>query len=130
MELWVEKPFFVTLHGGRSRIGEYAPPPPAPGRVPRVARLMALALKLERQRREGTFSSQADIARLGNVTDSYVTQIMNLLNLAADIQEELLFLPLVKKGRAPVKLKMMQRIASEPCWNKQREMWRALKKAL
>jgi hypothetical protein len=43
----------------------------------------------------------ADLARLGHVTRARVTQIMNLLNLAPDIQEELVFLPKTIRGRDP-----------------------------
>ena len=40
----------------------------------------------------------AELARVGHVTRARVTQIMNLLNLSPDIQEALLFLPLVEEG--------------------------------
>lgn len=45
----------------------------------------------------------AGLARLGHVTRARVTQIMNLLNLAPDIQEEILFLPRTLKGRDPIR---------------------------
>ncbi len=47
--------------------------------------------------REGVVTDYAELARLGHVTRARVTQIMNLLHLAPDIQETLLFLP---AGRA------------------------------
>lgn len=43
----------------------------------------------------------ADLPRLGHVTRARVTQIMNLLNLAPDIQGAILFLLPVKFGRDP-----------------------------
>jgi len=52
-----------------------------------------------------------------------VTQIMNLLHLAPDIQEEVLFLPRTEKGRAPIILAQLQPIASTLDWGKQRRMW-------
>ena len=63
------------------------------GKMPRITRLMALAIKFEGLIRDGVVSDYADLARLGVVTRARMTQIMNLLNLAPDIQEEILFLP-------------------------------------
>ena len=71
------------------------PPVREPGRVPRVARLMALAIKFDQLLRSGQVASYAELARLGQVTPARVTQIMNLLCLAPDLQEALLFLPRV-----------------------------------
>ncbi len=48
---------------------------------------------------------------------------MNLLHLAPDIQESLLFLPLVESGGAPIHEKLVRPIAAEIDWGKQREMW-------
>ncbi len=53
-----------------------------------------------------------------------MTQIMNLLLLAPDIQEAILFLPRVTKGEDPLHLRRLQPIALTPDWNKQREIWR------
>jgi hypothetical protein len=50
------------------------------------------------------------------------SQIMNLLNLAPDIQEQLLELPRVESGREPVILRELQPIAAEADWRRQREM--------
>ena len=72
------------------------------GRVPRVAKLMALAIRFEALPASGEVSDQVELARLGHVTRARLTQIMNLLNLAPDIQEALLFLPRVESGGDPV----------------------------
>jgi hypothetical protein len=66
---------------------------PAGEAVPRIARLMALALRCERLLREETIQDYAELARLGQVTRARMTQIIKLLDLAPDIQEQLLFLP-------------------------------------
>jgi hypothetical protein len=63
------------------------------GPVPRVARLLALAHHFERLLAEGIVRTQGELAELAGVTRPRVTQILNLLLLAPDIQEELLFLP-------------------------------------
>jgi hypothetical protein len=100
--------------------------PPESGRVPRVARLMALAIRCEGLIRDGVIENYTEIGRLGHVTRARVSQIMNLLNLAPDIQEEVLFLPRTEKGRAPIILAQLQPIAQVPDWRKQRVLWREL----
>ncbi len=52
--------------------------------------------------------------------------LMNLLLLAPEIQERLLFLPRVESGRDPVILAQVLPIAATPDWRKQRKMWLAL----
>lgn len=46
-------------------------------RLPRVARLMALAIKYQGMVSRGELVDYADIARLGYVTTSRATQVMN-----------------------------------------------------
>lgn len=103
-----------------------APPPPAPGRVPRIARLMALALRFDELIRAGAVADQAELARLGHVTRARVSQIMALLYLAPDIQEALLFLPKVESGRDPLVLRDLLPLAATPVWDQQRKLWRTL----
>lgn len=61
-----------------------------PARIPRIARLMALAIKFQDMVDRGEVRDYADLARLGLVTRARLTQIMNLLLLAPDLQEVLL----------------------------------------
>jgi hypothetical protein len=100
--------------------------PPVPGRVPRVARLMALAIKCDDLLRKGVIEDYSEIAALGNVTRARVSQIMNLINLAPDLQESILELPRTKEGRDPIILAELQPIASTMDWRKQGRMWREL----
>lgn len=97
------------------------------GRVPRVSRLMALALRFERLVASGEVKDYAELARLGHITRARATQIMNLLCLAPDIQEAILFLPTVHSGRDPIKELMLRPIAATPDWRKQRKSWYALR---
>lgn len=97
----------------------------APGRVPRVARLMALAIRFDSLVREGAVSTQAELAAVGHVTRARVTQIMNLLHLAPDIQESILFLPAVHRGRDPVSEHDLRQICSLVSWRDQRRAWAA-----
>lgn len=98
-----------------------------PGRVPRVSRVMALAIQFDDLLRNGTVSDTIELARLAKVTQPHITQVMNLLHLAQDIQEELLFLPLVSQGRDPIHEKQLRRICGEIDWRKQRMLWSQLK---
>ena len=91
------------------------------GRLPRVTRWMALAIRFQQLLQQGEIANYAELARLGHVSRARITQIMNLLLLAPDIQEELLFLPRIKQGRDPITLKMLVSIALEPLWEEQRK---------
>ena len=96
------------------------------GRVPRVSRLMALALRLDELVRSGPIRSYSELALLGQVTRARVSQIVNLLYLAPDIQEALLFLPPTLRGRDPLILADLMPIAATLDWRKQRRLWRQL----
>jgi len=93
------------------------------GRTPRIVRLMALAIRLDQLIRDGVVADQAEVARLGHVTQARLTQIMNLLYLAPDLQEQILFLPSIERGRIPVTERQLRPIAATPCWRSQRQMW-------
>jgi hypothetical protein len=83
----------IPLNWAR-RAGRPAKPKPTvappPARIPRTTRLMALAIKFQEMVDRGEVRDYADIARLGFVTRARLTQIMNLLLLAPNIQEVLL----------------------------------------
>ena len=112
---------------GRRRIEEATPKPEIPaGRVPRISRLMALAIHMQRLIDEGVVRDYAELARLGHVSRARVTQIMNLNLLAPDIQEEILFLPRTARGRDPVREHAVRAIAARTDWGKQRKLWREL----
>ena len=98
-------------------------PPMATGRVPRIARLMALALRFDELVRSGAVRDYAELARLGQVSRARVTQIMNLLHLAPDLQEAILFLPPVLKGRDPIHLENLQALIALLDWQNQRRRW-------
>jgi hypothetical protein len=83
------------------------------GRVPRLARVMALAIQSDRLLREGVAANTIELAHLARVTQPRITQVLNLLHLAPDIQEELLFLPLVESGRDPIHEKQLRRVCEE-----------------
>jgi len=94
------------------------PTPEPPGRAPRIARLMALAHMLDGLVQAGTVSDYAELARLGHVSKTRVSQIMILLHLAPDIQEYVLFLSGDEAGFLTEPT--LRTIAREPLWDHQR----------
>ena len=94
------------------------------GRISRVTRLLALAHRFEKLIADGDVHDYADLARLGHVTRARLSQIMDLLLLAPDIQEEILFLPAVEAGEDPVHERQLRRIVATTDWRKQRRAWR------
>jgi len=103
---------------------------PSLGRLPRVARLMALAIRLEGLLRKGAIKDQADLARLGQVSRARISQILNLVHLAPDIQEQVLFLPLTEHGRDRLRLADLQPLCRIWDWQDQRPQWRLIFKRL
>jgi hypothetical protein len=86
---------------------------------------MALAIRLEELVQSGQVASYSALASLGHVTRARINQILNLLHLAPDIQDSLLFLPPTPRGRDPIILADLRPIAAFD-WRKQRRLWRRL----
>jgi hypothetical protein len=105
---------------------ETTPQEPRRGRLPRITRLMALAIHFDGLIQSGAVRNYSELARLGNVTRARMTQIMNLLMLAPEIQEELLFLPRVEQGRDHLILQDLQDVAATSGWRDQKKIWKSL----
>ena len=90
--------------------------------IPRVARLMALAIRFEGLVREGAIQDYAKLARLGGVTRARITQITKLLQLAPDLQEQILFLPEIKR----LNERNLRAIVHQLDWRKQRRMFQKI----
>lgn len=91
--------------------------------IPRIARLMALAIRFEGLLREDKVRDYAELARLGRVTRARMTQIMKLLHLAPDIQEQILFLPLIEGLNERNLRPVVRRID----WDEQRPMFQKIR---
>ena len=87
--------------------------------IPRIARLMALAIRFEGLVRSETVQNYAELAQLGHVTRARMTQIMKLLQLAPDLQEQLLFLPEVKG----LNERNLRAVVQQLDWSKQRPIF-------
>ena len=126
--LTIEAEFHLSRQGrGSRRVMVSGPAPDRPqGRLPRITRLMALAIRLEHLVQSGEVPDYAELARRGQVSRARVTQIMNLNLLAPKIQEALLFLPRVAGGRDPIHLRQLQAIALTADWERQWSLWKEL----
>lgn len=128
----VEFEFHLT-RGSRGameiREGQAPPKPVAPvpvGSVPRVAKLMALALRIDGLVRSGQIRDYADVSRLAHVSRARIAQIAGLVCLPPDVIEEILHLPPTVAGRDRVTERDLRPLVAEPDWVKQRQAWRAL----
>jgi hypothetical protein len=93
------------------------------GSTPRISRLMALAISFDQSIREGAVADQAELACLGHVSRARLTQIMNLLNLAPEIQEDILSMTFAVRGRDPISERHVRPIAATPSWKQQKSAW-------
>jgi hypothetical protein len=99
---------------------------PPHGKVARAARQLALAHAIERRVRAGELDDLAHAARVFGLTRARVTQIVNLTLLAPEIQEELLAMPPVTRGRDPITERRLRAIVAEPAWERQLDGWARL----
>ena len=97
--------------------------PERPGRVLRVARLLAFAHGIEARVRSGEYADLADAARKSGLTRARVTQIVNLTLLAPGIQEAILAWPAITTGRDPVTERTMRAMVAHPDWKRQVWLW-------
>lgn len=93
--------------------------------LPRISRLMALAIELQRRLDLDEFD-YAELAQLGRISRPRLTQIFNLLNLAPDLQEELLFLEPADCGRERLTEKALRRLSGMWAWDEQRRSFKAI----
>lgn len=90
--------------------------------IPRIARLMALAIRFEGLLRDKTIRDYAELARLGGVSRARITQIMKLRMLAPDIQEQILFL----SDAGGVTERNLRPLVGRIDWKEQRRMFQAI----
>lgn len=94
----------------------------------RVARLLAQAHDVEGRVQSGEFRDYADVARHHGLTRARLTQVMNLLLLAPDIQADVLALRF-SPGREPITERHLRQVLQSPVWTEQRAVWRRLRPA-
>ena len=98
-------------------------PSPAPVRRPaRVAQMLALAHRLQAEIDRGDFRDRADLARQLGFTRARVSQLLDLLMLAPDLQERILDLEAVD-GREPLSERALRAVVKVEGWEEQRRAW-------
>jgi hypothetical protein len=112
----------MTQAGLREKIDKQTP---VSIELPRITRLMALAIKFDSLLAEVGLS-YTELGRLGRVSRSRITQILNLLNLAPDLQERLLFLEPSPIGRDPIYEPALRRLSQIEDWEEQRRQFELL----
>jgi hypothetical protein len=97
-----------------------------PVRLPRINKMMALAIRLDNLIKSGQVTDQAELARVGHVSRARLTQIMDLNLLAPSIQEEIILCELRNETKRTCCERNLRGIASEHNWKTQRETWEKL----
>jgi hypothetical protein len=108
----------VRRRGSGSKTFSLEPPDNQSARAPRVARLVALAHKLESLVQKGEVRDYGELARLGRISPARLSQILLLAQLAPVIQERILFLPAWEDGVIS-ELELRETIAREIRWDRQ-----------
>lgn len=122
MSAAVEVPFVRSKRGKADVF--VAPPSPEPtAHASRAARMLALAHTMNALLRDGTVGDQRELAELMGLTRARVTQLLDLVLLAPDIQEQLLDGAL---GSERVTERALRHVVRLRCWEDQRGVWASL----
>jgi hypothetical protein len=108
------------------------PPPPKPEPVRRpttVARMLALAHHLQSAIDRGLAADRAAVARKLGLTRARVTQLLDLVLLAPDLQQAALALEAVD-GAEPMSERAPRAVAHAGSWVEQREVWASTRRRL
>jgi hypothetical protein len=88
---------------------------------------VALAIQFQDMIQRGEARDYADLAKLGCLTRERMSQIMELVWLAPDIQQEILEFPPSGAARFPISEVAVRRIGGLLSWTEQRNAWQLLK---
>ncbi|HHH30348.1 MAG TPA: hypothetical protein ENK57_18675 [Polyangiaceae bacterium] len=103
------------------------PAPPEPVRRPaRVARMLALAHRLQAAIDRGEYRDRAELARQLGLTRARISQLLALTLLAPDLKERVLFLEAVD-GREPLTERALRDVVRHEGWGDQRGAWQQLR---
>jgi hypothetical protein len=97
--------------------------------LPRVTQVLALAIHFRDMIQKGEARDYADLARLGCLTRERMSQIMELIWLAPDIQQAILEFKPAGATLFPVSEVAVRKIAGLLSWTEQRVEWLRLKAA-
>lgn len=123
--LSLRTPLAVVRHGRGLSVVAEAPPALPTGRVARAAYALALAHGFEDRLARGLAGDLADVARQTGLSRARVTQLCDLLLLAPDLQEEVLF-RVEEPGERPLTERGLREVVRALDWDEQRRRFRAL----
>src|SRR5262249_320215 len=108
----------LPLRRGRTpRMFQVEPPSGSSDRPPRIARLVALAHRLEHLVQHGKVPGYLELAKLGYVSPSRLSQILILAQLAPAIQERILQMQSWEANL--ISERELREIAREVLWDRQ-----------
>jgi len=110
--------------GHEKRFSTASPPSPV-HRPARVALMLALAHKIKEAIARGEVHDQAEVARRLGFTRARLTHLLDLLLLAPDLQEQVLFLEAVDGGE-PMSERVLRTVAHLRWWADQRQAFQIL----
>lgn len=119
---------FHRVRRERRVVLSVTPPPSKPGparRPAKVAQMLALAHHLQRAIDRGAVADRAAVARRLGLTRARVTQLLDLLILAPDLQMAVLGLEAVD-GAEPLAERTLRAVAHAGTWAAQRTAWERL----
>lgn len=119
LEYFLASPRFARKHGKNTSHD-------VRGRLPRITRLMALAIELQKDLDSGEIRNRSLLADVGQISRARMTQILQLTELAPAIQEELLYLPVVRRGYDAITERGLRRILKTVDWEAQIGLFRAM----
>ena len=90
----------------------------------RIARMLALAHRFDELVRSGAVGDHGELARVRQVSPARICQFLTLLHLAPAIQEYLLFLTAAET--IPITDAVLRKIAREPRWDRQMDLFKSL----
>ena len=117
--------FHRVRHGNRLGFVEKEPEPPErlPRKRPlRVARMLALAHKMQSQLDRGDVASRAELADSCGFSRARISQLLDLTLLAPDIQEAILFAE-VESGYDIINEHALREVVRAWDWEEQRRRW-------
>ena len=118
---------FHAVRGARGSLEYVEAPPPRPKPRPlRVARMLAVAHALSGMLAQPGGPTRREMARALKMTEARLSQLLDLVLLAPDIQEDLLFLE-VAPGRDPIPERALRSVVRALAWREQRRRYARLR---
>ncbi len=118
---------FLRATGPHGAVRFVEAPPQGPALCTlRAARMLAVAHALSGMLDRGEAPSRDELARALGVSQARLSQLLDLLLLAPDIQEELVFMR-APPGADPIPERALRHVVRAAAWPEQRRRWATLR---